>query len=1419
MVELLIQTGADVSVRDTKNWNSLMYAASKGHVSTVELLLKHNANQFDVNEEGNNTLMVAADNGKVEIVKLLLEHCADISTRNKVGQNALYLASLKGHNETVSVLITHKADIMNINTKDDKGWDSLMAAVSKNRLSTVALLLKNKIDFCNINNDGFNALMIAAQNGCVDILKLLLDHKFDQTLRDTSGNDSLMLASLNGHSEIVELLVQSGGEIHNRNNGGWNALMCAVSKGHLETVEMLLKHHANPSDINDEGSNALMISVAKGHVDVVRLLLKQNPDTSTINQNGQNALFLAALVGHCEIIKILLESKADIHSTNNVGWNSLMAAASKGHVNAVELLLQHKANVLSRNTNGQHALHVASQHGHVEVVKLLLDKLNLNDKDKNGWTSLMAAAYEGHLDTVKTLLDNGAIPSDVNNDGSNAFMLAALNGKVEIVKLFLKSQVDILATNNQGQNALYLSSLNGHIEIVKILLENKVDINKKDNRGWNSLMAAVSTGHLSTVKLLLQNKTNQFIVNAFHIAVEYGQLEIVQLLLKQHVNVSIANKSNQNALLIAASKGYDDIIELLLKNKADIASKNKSKLNSVMLATLNGHTRTVQLLLKHGCSQFDVNKDGSTALMIAAETGNVDIVKLFLKDNSDVSTKNNLGINALYLASMKGHMHIVDLLLQHKADVHSSDNAGTNVLMIAASNGHFATVKLLLKNEARLADVNLQGYNAADLAAISGHSQILDLLIHKKFALNSTNQGQWTEGKIKSLNSKISLDCQLLLLINAILFYERQEVIKVLMCYIQDTKEWSLNKINLNNIQSTLKVVKYLYGLTEHKMVPIKEIQIHLAEVLSEFAKPNVNIHLFEHCVFEKCCHFIYMYVDTTSKKNLSLIAQDLVKYKYAELSVKYLQMSKLFEFSAHYYMGIILETMKGFSDNNRDFLESLAQSGIAKVLIKHLGDITEKEINQSLYIFIGLAVGVLFNLTLIWNLENERLKLLKILSNLMHVKDDELVMSIKILITFLDAECDVFVPTKDDLEMLKQWMEKALTEENRAYKGFSLSSLTQCLEKFYLKSKTGYKILHATPMSSIHLMLNSKNLDEQEATLDWIKAIVRQKYGKQLIRRNADVVDTLNRLSMSDKKSIKQKAKSVILVIKRELIRIQDDEEIISAEFPDHWAKADFIARGQFGTVYHIEDKLAPGLKKYIAKYIVIEKNATDHSLNLMELSILMKIEHARIVKFHGFKRETQNKLVLFFDFMKYGSIKSYIKDKPLQEKQIRIFTRQIIEGLHYLHTFQPPIVHRDIKGDNILLENENSVKLSDFGTSKLVNDFTKAKTCVGTVKWMAPEVMIADHQQTCGCNSDIWSVGCTVIEMATGNPPCYQYPDTWYILHISSPNKPLYELPDWSSQEMISFLDQTLQHDVMKRPSAKTLLDHPFTVTENSD
>lgn len=119
--------------------------------------------------------------------------------------------------------------------------------------------------------------------------------------------------------------------------------------------------------------------------------------------------------------------------------------------------------------------------------------------------------------------------------------------------------------------------------------------------------------------------------------------------------------------------------------------------------------------------------------------------------------------------------------------------------------------------------------------------------------------------------------------------------------------------------------------------------------------------------------------------------------------------------------------------------------------------------------------------------------------------------------------------------------------------------------------------------------------------------------------------------------------------------------------------------------------------------------------------------------------------------------------KYAPLSEQLIRLYTKQILKGLEYLHSHQ--LIHRDIKAANVLVDRKGVCKLSDFGTAKMIFGMDeKLNSLKGTVNWMAPEVI---KQSGYGRYADIWSVGCTVYEMLTGGPPWSDIPSMVGLSH----------------------------------------------------
>jgi serine/threonine protein kinase len=172
-------------------------------------------------------------------------------------------------------------------------------------------------------------------------------------------------------------------------------------------------------------------------------------------------------------------------------------------------------------------------------------------------------------------------------------------------------------------------------------------------------------------------------------------------------------------------------------------------------------------------------------------------------------------------------------------------------------------------------------------------------------------------------------------------------------------------------------------------------------------------------------------------------------------------------------------------------------------------------------------------------------------------------------------------------------------------------------------------------------------------------------------------------------------------------------------------------------------------------------------------EIDILSQLNHKNIVKYYGTKRSKET-FHIFLEFCIGGSILKMLETyKKFSENVIRKYTKQILEGLEYLHMHN--VVHRDIKGANILVERDGLCKLSDFGGAKVIKDeieFKQQNSFKGTPNWMAPET-VKNLEYT--RFSDIWSLGCTIIEMATGEPPWAEYKNPmaalYNLMHTNMP------------------------------------------------
>ncbi|KAL7236118.1 hypothetical protein ACSBR1_019400 [Camellia fascicularis] len=231
-------------------------------------------------------------------------------------------------------------------------------------------------------------------------------------------------------------------------------------------------------------------------------------------------------------------------------------------------------------------------------------------------------------------------------------------------------------------------------------------------------------------------------------------------------------------------------------------------------------------------------------------------------------------------------------------------------------------------------------------------------------------------------------------------------------------------------------------------------------------------------------------------------------------------------------------------------------------------------------------------------------------------------------------------------------------------------------------------------------------------------------------------------------------------------------------------WRKGELIGCGAFGRVYM-------GLNIDSGALLAI-KQAHIRELE-EEVNLLENLSHPNIVRYLGTTREEAS-LNILLEIVPGGSISSLLgKFGSFPESVITMYTKQSLLGVEYLH--RNGIMHRDIKGANILVDNKGCIKLADFGASKKVVELatmTGAKSMKGTPYWMAPEVILQTEHSF---SADIWSVGCMVIEMATGKPPWSQkYQEVAALFHIGT-TKSHPPIPEHLSAEAIDFLLKCLQ------------------------
>jgi ankyrin repeat protein len=437
IIILLLSKGFDINAPSPNFGCALVYAAMKGAVTSVKLLLERGAN---VNESVNSlqlgtALKQSAASGYLDIVQMLLDYGANHDEVSE-SESPFILAVGGGHKEIVELLLDRVGSSISENQRSyafelaqARGFYAIACLVSplKSKRMTVEAFTKAAKE----RAQNQYAFLNAAVMGSLSDVTRFLDRGVEIDAHPGGRGTALQEASARGFTEIVRLLLARGADIefhggnmeHEGPSGSGTALQRAAQKGHIKVVKLLLDSKAKMTPYDDITRSALERAAENGHTDIVKLLIDNGDvvDTPNAGHNG-TALQRAAALGSLEMAKFLLDHGANINSMAGRRGTPLQTAASGGHLDVVQLLLENRADVNASIFEGdlEPPLFVAASNNFPEVVKVLLGNgadvnapgPDIRDSDRGGMTPFQEAISKGHKEVVKLLLDTDGVDID-----------------------------------------------------------------------------------------------------------------------------------------------------------------------------------------------------------------------------------------------------------------------------------------------------------------------------------------------------------------------------------------------------------------------------------------------------------------------------------------------------------------------------------------------------------------------------------------------------------------------------------------------------------------------------------------------------------------------------------------------------------------------------------------------------------------------------------------------------------------------------------------------------------------------------------------------------------------------------------------------------------------------------------------------
>jgi len=280
-------------------------------------------------------------------------------------------------------------------------------------------------------------------------------------------------------------------------------------------------------------------------------------------------------------------------------------------------------------------------------------------------------------------------------------------------------------------------------------------------------------------------------------------------------------------------------------------------------------------------------------------------------------------------------------------------------------------------------------------------------------------------------------------------------------------------------------------------------------------------------------------------------------------------------------------------------------------------------------------------------------------------------------------------------------------------------------------------------------------------------------------------------------------------------------------------WQQGQFVGGGTFGSVYvavNLDSSQLMAVKEIRLQDPQLIPTIVSQIRD--EMTVLQILDHPNVVSYYGIEVH-RDKVYIFMEYCAGGSLANLLEHGRIEDETvITVYALQMLEGLAYLH--ESGVVHRDIKPENILLDQNGVIKYVDFGAAKIIaRQGTRAgntsdrqgrqKSMTGTPMYMSPEVIRGTSSTGTSPGRhgavDTWSLGCVILEMATGRRPWASLDNEWAIMYnIAQGNPPQLPTKDQLSESGIDFLKRCFERDPSKRASAAELLQHEWIMALRS-